>query len=114
MTRSLITCVAFVVALVVLTPEVGAVVPAEHARGGSRARVRIVDNRFSPASITVARGTRVRWVNRGDNNHTSTGNAWNSGILSPGEAFTRRFRRRGTFSYHCQIHASMMGTVTVT
>lgn len=114
MKRTLVACVALVVALVVLAPEVGAVTPGDHARGGSRARVRIVDNRFRPASITVARGTRVRWVNRGDNNHTSTGNGWNSGNISPGDAFTRRFRRRGTFSYHCQIHATMMGTVTVT
>jgi plastocyanin len=112
--RSLIACIALVLALVVLAPEAGAVAPGDHARGGSRARVRIVDNRFRPASITVARGTRVKWVNRGDNNHTSTGNGWNSGIISPGDSFTRRFNRRGTFSYHCQIHATMMGTVTVT
>jgi plastocyanin len=88
----------------------------DETQGGGRVRVRIVDNRFRPRSITISRGTRVRWVNRGNNPHTTTSNndTWDSGTLSPGERFSRRFGRRGTFNYHCEIHASMTGTITVT
>jgi len=111
--RSLIVAVAFVVAFVVFAPAAGA--RADHVSGTtSRVRVRIVDNAFRPVSITVDRGTVVKWVNRGDNTHTSTSDSWDSGNISPGDSFRKRFRHRGTFSYHCTIHSNMMGTITVT
>ena len=113
MKRSLIVFVALVVAFVVLAPAAGA--RGDHASGTTpRVRVRIVDNAFRPGSISIDRGTIVKWVNRGDNTHTSTSNSWDSGNISPGESFRKRFRRRGTFSYHCTIHSNMMGTITVT
>ena len=80
-------------------------------------RVRLVDNAFRPRSLTVVRGTRVRWINRGDAVHTSTSNSdiWDSGLLDPGEAYSRVFRREGTFKYHCTVHPAVMrATVTVT
>lgn len=79
-------------------------------------RVRMVDNAFRPRSLTVVQGTRVRWVNRGANVHSSTSNSdiWDSGLLDPGEAYSRVFRREGTFKYHCTVHPAVMkGTVTV-
>lgn len=80
-------------------------------------RVRMIDNAFRPRTLTVVQGTRVRWVNRGDNVHTSTSNKdiWDSGLLDPGEAFSRVFRREGTFRYHCTVHPAVMrGVITVT
>ena len=72
-------------------------------------------NRFRPASITVPRGTRIRWVNKGTLTHTTTSNTdlWDE-RLAPGQAFTRRFRQAGTFRYHCSIHPEMTGRITVT
>lgn len=115
MRRFLIRCLSVAVLLVVVAPEAGALEPRSQALA-ARVRVRIVDNRFRPRSITIPRGTVVRWVNRGGNNHTVTSDTglWDSGILLTGDAFRRRFRRRGTFEYHCEIHPSMTGTVTVT
>jgi plastocyanin len=69
--------------------------------------------RFRPANLTVERGTRVRWVNKDGITHTTTSDLWNE-RLSPGEKFTRRFRRAGTFEYRCTIHPTMTGTITVT
>lgn len=80
-------------------------------------RVRMIDNAFRPRTLTVVQGTRVRWVNRGDNVHTSTSNRdlWDSGLLDPGEAYGRVFRREGTFKYHCTVHPAVMrGVITVT
>jgi plastocyanin len=78
-------------------------------------RVKIVDFAFRPRAITVPRGTRVKWVNRGNASHTSTSNSglWDSGLLSPGESFSRVFRRAGTFRYKCKIHPAMVGKVIV-
>ena len=78
-------------------------------------RVRMVDgNAFRPRSITISRGDRVRWVNRAGVTHTTTSNRglWNE-TLQPGERFSRRFRRAGTFRYQCTIHSGMTGTIVV-
>ena len=114
--RVAIRCIVVALALVVLAPAVGA-----NERGGGPSvatqavRVRVIDFAFRPRSLTIARGTVVRWVNRGDVTHTTTSNTglWNQ-RLAPGETFRRRFRRMGTFAYHCSIHSQMTGTITVT
>jgi plastocyanin len=84
--------------------------------GGVRARtsrVKIVDFRFRPGSLTVSRGDVVRWKNRGSVTHTSTSSSWDSGRIAPGGTFRKRFRRAGTFEYHCSIHPQMTGTIIV-
>ena len=76
-------------------------------------RVKALDDVFRPSTVTIDRGSRVRWVNRGDHDHTTTGSSWNV-TLSPGEHFTKRFRRAGTFTYSCVLHSGMTGRVVVT
>ena len=78
-------------------------------------RIRIIDNRFRNGTITIDRGTVVKWRNRGDNAHTTTSDTgvWDSGTLVTGESFRRRFRRAGTFEYFCEFHSTMRGTITV-
>ena len=73
------------------------------------------ENFFRPKTVRVDKGTRVKWVNRGSRPHTTTANSgkWDSGTLNPGESFARRFRRVGTFRYHCQIHTGMTGKIVV-
>jgi plastocyanin len=115
--RSAIRCLAVALALIVLAPPVGARERGDEPRGTTQIeRVRIIDNAFRPRNLAIVRGTVVRWVNRGDRSHTTTSNrdVWDSGTLSPGDTFRRRFRRAGTFRYHCTIHTGMTGTITVT
>ena len=117
MKRPIVALVALVLAVLVLAPNTGALPRGDHTTGtASRQRVRIIDNRFRPSSVTIDRGTVVKWKNRGTRTHTTTSNTglWDSGSLLPGDTFRRRFRRRGTFRYHCTIHTSMRGTITVT
>ena len=102
----------------VATPETSTAPRAGRTTISPRAttnRVKIVDFAFRPRAITVPRGTRVTWVNRGSANHTSTSKSglWDSGMLSPGESFSRVFRRTGTFRYTCKIHPAMVGKVIV-
>ncbi len=85
--------------------------PAAPASG--IARIRIVDNAFRPRVISVTPGTRVRWTNTGANVHSSTGKVWDSGLLSPGETFSRVFRKSGTFRFHCTVHPTMTGRIVV-
>lgn len=79
-------------------------------------RVRIVNFAFRPRRVEIARGTRVRWTNEDSVAHTTTSTTglWNSGSLATGDTFSRVFRTRGTFRYHCTIHPDMTGKVVVT
>lgn len=90
--------------------------------GGSSSSVSIpggassLGNRaFAPDSINVSVGDTVTWTNNDTIEHTSTsdGNAWNSGVVSPGGRFSFTFQSAGAFNYHCTIHPDMVGTVVV-
>jgi plastocyanin len=89
-------------------------IPAASPATAATVRVRANDNFFGPRKITVEKGTRVRWVNRGSNPHTTTGKSWDKDIPVGGSA-SRVFKRRGTFRYVCTIHVDlgMRGKVVV-
>jgi len=75
---------------------------------------------FSPASITVKKGTTVTWTNKDATPHTVTQDSGTTGAdldsphLSQGQTYKETFNTVGTFHYHCSIHPNMTGTVTVT
>jgi len=72
---------------------------------------------FMPMTITIHRGDTIRWKNPAGSgvSHTSTSGSWNSGNVAPGQSFSHRFRRTGTFKYFCQYHRTfgMVGKVIV-
>ncbi len=81
------------------------------------ATVTIQNFAFSPASITVARGTTVTWTNQDSSTHQIASDApgqFSSGPLSKGASYSFRFDTPGTYPYICSIHPSMKATVTVT
>ena len=72
---------------------------------------------FSPASTTVKSGTVVTWTNKDGVSHTVTSNNGgfpSSGNIAPNGTYVVTFTATGTYNYHCSIHPSMTGTVTVT
>ena len=87
---------------------------------GQEVTVRMEDNFFDPANITVEPGTTVTWVQSGNNPHTTTSydGLWDSGMIEGGSGgtFSFTFEEPGTFDYFCIPHESlgMIGSVTVT
>ena len=83
-----------------------------------RAKVKITNFKFSPTPLSVHKGTLVIWINKAPlTSHTTTSDTpglWDSGVLAPGAKFKHKFTTVGTFTYHCNIHASMMAEVDVT
>jgi plastocyanin len=79
------------------------------------AGVTIVDFAFQPAFVAVSAGSTVSWFNAGGAPHTVTSDtgAFDSGTLGPGGSFSVTFSTPGTYTYHCAIHPSMVGTVQV-
>jgi plastocyanin len=78
--------------------------------------IEIKDFSFQPSSITVPVGTIVTWVNSDPSSHTVTSDdgKFNSGNIITGGQFKFTFSQPGTYKYHCNIHPSMTGVVTVT
>jgi plastocyanin len=70
---------------------------------------------FDPSSSSVSVGTTVTWTNTDGATHTVTADdgSFDSGKLGNGETFTHSFDAVGTFSYHCEIHSSMTGSIVV-
>ena len=94
--------------------------PAAWAQGQEEVTVRMEDNFFAPANITVEPGTTVTWVQSGDNPHTTTSydGLWDSGMIEGGSGgtFSFTFEEPGTYEYFCIPHEDlgMVGSVTVT
>ncbi len=94
--------------------------PSAWAQGQEEVTVRMEDNFFAPANITVEPGTTVTWVHSGNNPHTTTSydGLWDSGMIEGGSGgtFSFTFEEPGTFEYFCIPHEElgMIGSVTVT
>src|SRR5215213_8488559 len=86
---------------------------------GQEVTVRMEDNFFDQANITVEPGTTVTWVQSGNNPHTTTSydGLWDSGMIEGGSGgtFSFTFEEPGTYDYYCIPHESMgmIGSVTV-
>ena len=81
--------------------------------------VEIEDFAFKSANITIKKGTKVTWTNKDSVSHTVTPDEESSafqgsGSLSKDATYSFTFNTVGTYSYHCQPHPNMTGTVTVT
>jgi LPXTG-motif cell wall-anchored protein len=85
------------------------------AHAANDTSVTISDFKFAPASITIHVGDTVTWTNDGPSAHTATANngSFNTGVLQKGHSASHTFTTAGTFTYICQIHPFMHGTVVV-
>lgn len=75
--------------------------------------VNIQNFAFSPATLTVKKGTTVTWTNNDPAQHQIKSATFNSSQLSKGQTFSFTFNNVGTFDYSCAIHPSMLGKIIV-
>lgn len=114
MKRALILATALM--LTVIACDGGDDEPTTSAPAAAEERVEIADLAFAPAELTIAAGSSVTWVNADANlPHTATSDdeVFDSGTLNEGDEFSFTFDEAGTFSYFCQVHPTMQGTIVV-
>jgi plastocyanin len=89
---------------------------AASAPAGGSAAVAIKDFAFNPPTTQAKVGDSITWTNQDSTAHTVTldDKSVDSGNVAPGATFSHAFTTAGTFTYHCQIHTQMKGTITVT
>ena len=89
------------------------------AASGAAAKVDATGFTFTPATLTIAKGTTVTFTNGDAATHTVTSgtNGTKDGKfdkqIEQGASTTITFDTPGTYQYFCTIHASMKGTITV-
>lgn len=88
--------------------------PVNAPPAAASAAVEISGFAFSPSNLAVAKGTTVTWTNKDSVGHTVTSGSFDSGTVPNGGTFSFTFTQDGTYGYHCSIHPSMTGTITVT
>lgn len=84
--------------------------------------VSMINFTFSPASITIKKGTIVTWKNNDSASHqvaadeaptTVYTNSLVSQVMAPNQTFSFTFDELGTYNYHCKIHPQMKGSIIV-
>ena len=75
-------------------------------------RVKAVDgDKFKPVHKYIGKGDTVVWKNRDNTMHdvSAYGGGWSySAQLQPGQRTKKRFKKRGTFRYRCNIHSGIV------
>ena len=82
-----------------------------------------IDNEifYDPADTYVTPGSTITWTNSDTASHTVTSGTpsdgpdgnFDSGLFGPGKKFETVLDEKGTYSYFCQIHPWMTGSITV-
>jgi plastocyanin len=106
--RSATVCLLAAALAAAPIPATAATRTVEAGTGGDRV--------FSPRSITIARGDRVRWDSvSGSHDVTSrlAGYFRANGQLAADGQYARTFRAAGSFGYFCMFHSGMTGSVVV-
>ena len=64
--------------------------------------------------MTIKAGTTVVWLNNGENAHTLVyDSGLTSGRILPGGNAAHTFSTPGTYNYHDEMSAFLVGTITV-
>jgi plastocyanin len=89
--------------------------PAPSGEAVRAAKVRIVDFSYEPDPVTIQVGGKVIWQNEDSDPHTATADdgSFDTGTIKEGKIKSETFKDAGTYSYFCEIHPSMHGTVEV-
>jgi plastocyanin len=80
-------------------------------------KVSIRNYMFMPETIKVKVSTTVTWTNDDQVDHSVTinsGSGPSSSLFGKSQTYAYTFTKAGTYTYHCDVHPQMHGTVIVT
>ena len=89
--------------------------PAPSGKAAKSEKVQIVEFSYEPDPVVVQVGGKVTWQNEDTAPHTATADdgSFDTGIIEKGKLGSATFKEPGTFTYFCEIHPTMHGTVEV-
>jgi plastocyanin len=89
--------------------------PAPSGEASKSEKVQIVEFTYEPDPVVVQAGGKVIWQNEDTAPHTATADdgSFDTGTIEQGKIGSATFKEAGTFTYICEIHPTMHGTVEV-
>lgn len=89
--------------------------PAPSGEAAKSEKVDIVEFTYQPDPVVVQAGGKVVWQNQDTAPHTATADdgSFDTGTIEKGKLGSETFKEAGTFTYFCEIHPTMKGTVEV-
>lgn len=89
--------------------------PAPSGEAAKSEKVQIVEFAYEPDPVVVQVGGKVSWQNEDTAPHTATADdgSFDTGTIDKGKLGSATFKEAGTFTYFCEIHPTMHGTVEV-
>jgi plastocyanin len=89
--------------------------PAPSGEASKSEKVQIVEFSYEPDPVVVQVGGKVIWQNEDTAPHTATADdgSFDTGTIDKGKIGSATFKEAGTFTYFCEIHPTMHGTVEV-
>jgi plastocyanin len=89
--------------------------PAPSGEASKSEKVDIVEFTYQPDPVVVQVGGKVIWQNQDAAPHTATADdgSFDTGTIEKGKIGSETFKEAGTFTYFCEIHPTMHGTVEV-
>ncbi len=89
--------------------------PAPSGDAARSEKVSIVEFAYDPDPVRIEEGGKVIWVNHDAAPHTATADdgSFDTGAIEQGKLESESFKQPGTYTYFCEIHPDMHGTVEV-
>ena len=89
--------------------------PAPSGEAAKSEKVDIVEFTYQPDPVVVQVDGKVTWQNQDTAPHTATADdgSFDTGTIEKGKLGSATFKEAGTFTYFCEIHPTMKGTVEV-
>ena len=89
--------------------------PAPSGEAAKSEKVDIVEFTYQPDPVVVQVDGKVSWQNQDTAPHTATADdgSFDTGTIEKGKLGSATFKEAGTFTYFCEIHPTMKGTVEV-
>jgi plastocyanin len=104
--RLVLAALAFALPLAALPAATALPPPPPLAHAAATKRIAVRDNHFGPKSVTIHRGSVVKWVWHAGNDHNVRGKGVHSRTKVHG-SYAHRYRHRGTFTVYCSIHRDL-------
>jgi plastocyanin len=106
--------IAAATALAGCAPTTLTLVPSADDAQDIAVTIKVIDNRYEPAEVSIRAGQAVRWEFLGTAKHdvVADDRSFVSALMADG-SYTHVFDTPGDFAYLCSIHAEMRGVVSV-
>lgn len=88
----------------------------QNAQAATTVTINIKDYAYSKKTVTVKRGTVIKWVNKDSmkhNAHSDKSGGPKGPLLAKGKSYSWKASKKGTFNYYCTPHTYMKGKIVV-